>query len=114
MKIPKEFNDTKSKIAYWIFSKEYIFNQGRVVAGKVSTLMVDAMAFLFLVEKFGYEPKPNEIIFLVVIGVVGCYVLGYFWTKHKADKISTIVSQERNPLLNDLHQALDKDKKEKF
>ena len=100
---PPEIKTRFAKIGYWLFKQDYIFGQGRHLLGKVTSIGVDIMAILYLLDRFGISPEGFELVFWVGLAMVMAYLVGMWIYKHRVDKLEATVSYERIPILKDIH-----------
>jgi hypothetical protein len=100
LKYPNEIKTKGQKLFYWLSNQEYIFNQGRMTIGKFSGLLPEfGWGFTVYMGVVGRRVTLIEVLVITLGILVFAYILGYYWTSHKCDKIQLMVSTSRNPQL---------------
>ena len=71
------------------------------VTGKLPELM----AFVYLTEKFGVVLSIQNIIYIIISGMIGLFMFGYVWHKTGIYEIEQYTNAERNPVQREILKA---------
>ena len=105
MKYPPNLKTKKTKAAYWFFFQYYTFQQGRgAVIGKVSNIITEIGLIGLILNQFTpIKLNWQSLSLLVILMIIVCWLIGRFYMRNSLDKIEAQVSNERNPMMNDIH-----------
>lgn len=114
---PGNIKTRKSQFAYSVFRHLYVFNTGKgKVVGRFTDWTQEALLLYTALHVTGFS--TNEVLGLFAISAIPliciCYWLGWYYLRWNLDKIECQVHSERNPLMNDLHKRVVKDKGEEY
>ena len=114
VKYPENLKTKKSKIAYWFFKNWYYLTLGRgAIFGRWTTLVTDFAMILLLVDRFFSAFVKLNAFIVVMVFLVSIFLSwfgGCYYAALEFDRIETQVGQERNPLMNDMHKKIVKNK----
>ena len=85
---PEGFTTRKSKIAYWVFRQKYTFDKGRGnVIGQFTGPLPEIGGGIILLQSLGLKLMPLQIAIAIIVAIVLCWLLGYWYQSWKLDKI---------------------------
>lgn len=120
---PAEITSPKAKMVYWYMKQSYAFMIGKDrIVGRATQMLPEITMFTIAVDYFGiYDIKNNPVISIIAVGLcvlfgmAMCWVAGKMYMRYNLDRISSIVSNERNSYMQELYdKVVKKHKRTKY
>lgn len=112
MDYPANIRTRKSKLVYFVYRTLYVFDRGKGFVGRFTSTATELSVFYILLRTLNINPTPAAITTAILLAIMVCYTLGKIILKYNVDRIEKQVNSERDPIMNDVHKQIVKNREE--